>query len=79
MNNFHVEYHTPTSLTRCKNGNDLEKLLLSIQAEGCRISRDGINEAITWSKEAKNGQKHCIGCACTIRKGELMMTEYTSF
>lgn len=77
--NFTVDYHTPSSLTKCKIGEELIDLLVEIRNEGCRISIEGIHKAVMWSKTAQNGEKYYIGCACTIRKGEAKMTEYTSF
>jgi hypothetical protein len=77
--NFTIDYRTPNSLNRIKRGDDLAALLASVKLEGCRISIASISAAVEWSKTARSGKKYYIGCACTIRKGEAEMTEYTSF
>lgn len=76
---YYIEYHTPGSSTRCKSGDDLKSMLNQIMIDGCRIDSGDINKAIIWSETAEDGKKHYIGCVCTIRKGKLRMTEYTSF
>ena len=76
---YHIEYHTPGSLTRGKEGEDLTALLMAIKKEGCRISLMDCNAASIWSETAESGDRYHLGCVCTITKGEREMTEYTSF
>ena len=76
---YTIEYTIGKSGTMMKRGKDLVSMLLDIQRMGCRISPQGISEAVAWSESAKDGAKHYIGCVCTIRKGQLRMTDYTSY
>lgn len=76
---YTIEYIIGKSGTMMKRGTDLTKMLLDIQRMGCRISAQGISCAMAWSESAADGEKYYIGCVCTIRKGQLKMTEYTSY
>ena len=75
---FTIEYTIGNSGIMMKRGTDLQKMLLDIMRMGCRISPVGISEAVAWGETAKDGERHFIGCICTIRKGEPKMTNYTS-
>ena len=76
---YTIEYIIGKSGTMMKRGDDLTKMLLDIMRMGCLISPQGISEALDWSESAVDGERHFIGCVCTIRKGQPRMTGYTSY